>query len=1123
MHKKSIFRQPLVVVLALCLLGFSAQLAAQAKRPELTGLVKDVQGAVIPGAEVAVTNEATGVTRITVTTDVGAFTMISLVGANYRVEVSLPGFKTYVREGFTLIQGTNRLDVVLEVGEVTEKVTVTGEAPLLKTESNEAMTKQIATRELTYLPNLRNRTYDRLIRLSALVGRTGWQSNHAHNWHFVAGNDHWSAGFYLNGTAAGLANGGTHGSAHGIHREFVDQFSITAQSFSAEYTGAWVAIVQTKGGTNDFHGQFNMLWQDDALNATNWGAGTKLPFREREWGANIGGPVFKDKTHFFFGYQNRHWDQSLPKFATLPTNLQRAGDFSQTLDTAGNVIPIFDPATHRADPNNADQFIRDQFPGNVIPADRFDPVSVAILSFLPAPNLPGSATGSNNWTGPNTTNLLIPQWITRVDQQWNDSHTTFGSWMDFAENTKFPPGFGTPGVNFDGQHSNRYEHGVWLATLVHTYVPSPNWVLESSFAANWYRWLSYDDGYGQDWPNRLGLQGVVHGYDVFPRTAMEGFEIFGHVTGTVWSPPDSVHGMHSYGQKFTHYRGAHGIKFGIEAYEVYQGLPFGSAGPPGAHNPVTNLDFTAQATANWKTAPISGTGSSVASMLLGQPHLAKQYSRQAWWYTYLIPQFYFEDNWKVRDNFSLNFGIRQEHFLEPDVKISTGPFINECYWADFGYDVINPVSGTPGALLYGCRPGGPSGIHAVDDKWLPRIGFAWQPKGAGTGTVIRLGIGLIPHVTGQTVGAPGLDLAAYDVETFDQGLTPPFFLKDGFPEVPVSGETLPGPGFGAVPVGDDPVISPNFQQYNEPNRGYSYQGNFGIQNEIGFNAVLDITYYMTLGRGVRGSRLQLNQIHPSNFGPGAAQTRRPYPQYGNVGRGWSNLFNSTYHAGQIKLDKRYSAGLNFTMDYVFSKWMTENNPWNVYDIADSWSQYFGGGQTVAQHVFVTYAIYDLPFGYGRRWSNSGPIAHIIGNWNLSSIVRLQNGGYMDINYNQDTTNGFVAQQGVDLNGNPNMSGDSRTMARYFNTDAFAAPGEFRFGNNGRVNVQYPGFWGVDLALHRQFRLHEHVSGTVSLEAENIFNHPNLNQPGGTWGNADFGVIGSKSGNRQVQIGFKLMF
>ncbi len=1131
----------LAAVTILCVLGFSGQLAAQAKRPELTGVVRDAQGAVIPGAEVAVTNEATGVTRMTVTTDVGAFTMISLTGGIYRVEISLPGFKTHVREGFNVVAGTNRLDAVLEIGEVTERVTVTGEAPLLRTESHAGMSKAIGRRELSYLPNLRNRTYDRLIRLSALVGRTGWQANENHNYHFIAGNDYWSAGFYYNGTQAGLGNGGTQGAAHGIHRDFVDQFTVTAQSFSAEYTGAWVVNVQSKSGTNDFHGYFNMLWQDERWNASPWGASVEFsneaqaiasPANEKEWGAGIGGPIFKDKTHFFFGYFNRRWNQDSPRITTLPTNLERAGDFSQTFDTNGNLVPIFDPDTHRADPNNPGGFIRDQFPGNVIPSDRFDPVAVNILAVLPGPNRTGNAiTNANNFLGNAATRLQIPEWIVRVDQQWNDKHTTFGSWLDHAETTRFPPGFGIAGVNLENQHTNRYDHGVWLATLVHTYVPSPQWVLEFSTASNWYRWLGYDDGMGEDWPNRLGLKGVTHGKDVFPRTALEGYETFGHVTGSVWANPKSRHGMHSWGNKFTHYKGRHGIKFGYELYELFQGLPIGASGGPDAHNPVTNLYFSSQATSQWGQAPIAGTGNSVASMLLGITNQAQQYQRQSWDYGFWVHQFYLEDNWKLRDNFTVNIGLRQEHMRRPQVLISTGVWQGRCYTNELGYDVINPVSGTPGALLYACTPGGPPAYQDVANNWMPRLGFAWQPKGAGTGTVIRVGLGIIPHVSGQIVGAPGLDLANYDVTTVDQGVTPPFLLKDGYPAQPSGGVPNPatgvveppGPGYGAVEVGQAPALSFRFAQYNEPNRGYAMQSNLGIQQEIGFNAVFDITYYGSLSRGPWGGLYDLNQIHPSNFGPGEAQTKRPYPQYGEVERRWANTWHATYHAMQLKLDKRYSKGLNFTLDYVFSKWMSNNDPWNYYDIQGSWRQHYWGGQSVAQHVFVAYSIYDLPFGYGRRWSNSGVISHIIGNWNLSSIVRLQNGGYMDILHNQNTTNGFSVQQGVDLVGNPNLSGESRTMARYFNTDAFTAPEPFTFGNNGRTGTQYPGFWRADLAVHRQFRIHESLMGMISLEVENILNRPNWTRPGDSFGNPNFGVVGSKVDNRRIQLGFRLEF
>jgi hypothetical protein len=227
---------------------------------------------------------------------------------------------------------------------------------------------------------------------------------------------------------------------------------------------------------------------------------------------------------------------------------------------------------------------------------------------------------------------------------------------------------------------------------------------------------------------------------------------------------------------------------------------------------------------------------------------------------------------------------------------------------------------------------------------------------------------------------------------------------------------------------------------------------------------------------------------------------------------------SSFHAFQLKLEKRVSNGLTFQTDYVFNKYLSDVGHWNLYDRRS------GNALQDAQQRFVAYAIYDLPWGRGKRWLQEGAASHILGGWELSSFLRWQSGSYLDITYNTDTTNGFImGNQGVNLVGDPNLPQGERTFARYFNTDAFAPPVPYTMGNAGRTIVEGPGQVAMNAALRKQTRLSERFTVAFKAEFFNLLNHSNWQSPGTTFGSPNFGIIARKGGNRQLQLGVRLIF
>ena len=1087
-----------LVILGLVVFVGSLYLPAQGRMVEMTGLVTDAQGGVIPGAEVTATNEETGVVTGTLTNDVGWYTISGLIPGPYRVEAALEGFKTGVRPGLLLAIGDyGRTDFTLEVGEVTDQIIVTGTAPLLKTETGD-QEQVITERPMQRLPVLNRLTFN-LITLDAVNARGG-------PWPALAGGKRHHTGMYINGTHQQGRGDATPLDFYYISTDIVKEFRIIENSFSAEFKGDGNVSFVTKSGTNDFHGSFYFYRRDDGLNANAWGATSKTQFWENDGGFTLGGPIVKDKTHFFGGWQYRRLVQANTVFWTIPTALEQAGDFSQSSSL------IFDPTTSRPDPNNPVQTIRDPFPGNVIPASRMDPVGAAIASFYPQPNNAGASNFTVN--APRVQNF--PQANMRLDHSWNERNVSMVAftkgdyWLDQS------PFFGPPGTDGEWHYWGSPSS---VIQAIHTHTPNPLWVYESAFSMNDRGWLTLNPSWNQGYPQQLGLKGTIQpegGGDHFPWVSVAGYHGLG---GQNWSnnATQSDYKGWSVAQRFSTYQGRHGVKFGVEMLWTRNQNDFHPS-------PSGELAFGAQPTG--QPGDAANPGNAFASLLLGWPMSGTikdtpiRNFPQGWY------ALYFNDAWKVADNFTFNIGVRWEVDTPMRTTLST---TDENYMSSFNPDLINPVCNCPGVITYNYKDQKDfTGFNRVElNHFMPRIGLAWQPAGAGSGTVVRAGAGIFFTLPiGGGFGnweSPADGLPGNITGTFsspDNGITAPFLLKDGFLTPPAQ---VPGAGFGAVTPGQPTVHSPSFTYQPDFRQEYSMQWNFSIQQEIPGDIVLEVAYLAVEGRH-NFSNLQWNQVHPSQFGPGVGQLARPFPQYGNVNYALWTSGTSNWHAAKLRAEKRYSHGLSFLSTFVFLKALA-----TAGDFASSVrlrDTYNTGEKAMydAQFRTVHSLVYDLPWGPGRKWMNSGRVGSILGGWIGSGIIRWQAGQYLDVNYFTNTTNGFtMGNQGVNISGNPNLETSARTPARWFNTDAFSAPDPYTFGTAGRTLVQGAGNWNVDMAIHKIFRVTERLDAEIRADLLNALNHANWNNPGTNFGAAGFGQITGKGGSRTIQLGFRIVF
>ena len=493
--------------------------------------------------------------------------------------------------------------------------------------------------------------------------------------------------------------------------------------------------------------------------------------------------------------------------------------------------------------------------------------------------------------------------------------------------------------------------------------------------------------------------------------------------------------------------------------------------------------------------------------------------RYSWYYAAFV-----QDDWRIHPDLTLNIGLRWE--------TDTPMRDRNNRMNSFDPSANNPVSGTPRVVRFAGVDGWPE--YAYDPDWNnfgPRFGFAWQP--GRKGWVFRGGFGIFFEHPLAAAAANANSLSfetAANLNSPDNGITPAFILGQG-----VQGLSLRSPtrddSFGAVRVGQTPNTTVTFFERDRPT-GYAMQYNFGIQRELPSSMVAEITYLGNLGRKMPVSDLTLNQVPVSLMGVGNAQSRRPFPQFSGVGVRLPAIGAMNYHAMMVRLEKRLSHGLSFNTTYTWSRNIGNINHESAGDIVDNqiyqnaYDRSLDKGPVAIDivHRYTLSSIYDLPFGKGRQWLTGGPLSAVLGGWTYGVIAGIQSGGPLSVVMNNDTTNAFPAgTQRPDVLRNPNLPVGERTVDRWFDTSAFAAPAPYTFGNAGRGIIRADGRINFDMSLNKRFYLHERLTTKFSAELFNAFNHPDFAPPNRQFGNPNFGLINDATDGRVVQLGLEFVF
>ena len=1090
MHITKVYRV-FVCTLILVVLG-QGFIQAQTSTAKVTGTVTDPSGAVVPSVKVAIVNVATQFRDETTTNDSGIYTISFLNPGSYELRGEAEGFRRYVRENIVLETGqVATFDIALELGAVTDVVSVTAETPLLHTETP-TLGQLIENKNIIEMP-LVTRRAGKLVTLMGNVAWAGFKGDTVPQFSMAGGgplNQMW----YLDGAVSQNNVMGRPQLIMDPPVEALREMKVLSNIYSAEYgrtRGGHITMV-TKSGTNEFHGSLYEFLRNDKLDARPFFARRKLHRRDNVFGGTFGGPVKRDRTFFFVNYEGSFRRTAQTRILDVPDPQEIQGDFSAQ---SGQVI---DPASG------------DPFPNNMIPQSRFDPVGRQLAGFYPAPNVSGRPSGASNFIGNTITSNEGRAVVARTDHRFGNNDSLYVRYVlndlpSLRLSDLYPEHGADPFVR-DVENRENFITAGW----VHNFSPAVINDFRYSFSRRTYK--SIPSGTGSGITGQIGLTGVPD--DGMPQVTVTGLDALG--TGGHFRASD-LRTNPQVIEAISWFRGSHSMKFGFEwrrsgFADQYETLRYGS------------FRFDDRATG------LKGTG--LPALLLGWVRSANTIADDPVLARSDYYGAYVQDDWKITPRLTFNLGLRWS--------MDTPRWDEENRQNQFDLTAINPVSGTPGVVTFAGIDGQDKYAHSFDqNSFGPRFGFAWRPLGERT--VIRGGYGIMysgPYgIEGVSRVTTGGFSDRRDFTSPDGGFTPPFLLREGLPG---GSQREPlGPGFGAVPVGERARFAPQFF-FEEHSLPYGQMFSLSIERQLRANILFEVTYQGNLGHKLVAPRTSINEIRPElrRGLKKADQKLRPFPQFGNVTSVASTWGNSNYHAVNFKLEKRFSHGLNFLANYTWSKFI-DDNP-NRFDLSQKagatipYQSYYNrhaergvSGNDLA-HRFVWSSVYELPVGTGRSFEfKNSALNQILGGWGVGLITEFRTGPAFGVRMQTNRLNAFSSSQRPNVVGDPELSsGRSRGefVRRWFDTDAFASPGNGIEGNAGRGILRGPGLANFDLSLLKEVSITEGSRVQFRAEFFNLFNRPNFGLPENRVGNRNFARIRrTVTDGRIIQFGLKLIF
>jgi len=1103
-----------LALLAACIIVAPRIADAQVLYGSIVGNVQDSSGASVPGATVTITSRETSLARSAVTNDTGGFTFTNVLAGSYDVKVTLQSFKEFVEEGVPVSPNTvSRVDAQLELGNLTETVTVQSETSLLQTDKADTHT-EIKAEAITQLPLQQNRNYQTLINL--VPGATPARTQNSEV-------DTPGRALTTNVNGLNRNNNGTktdgatnlniwlpHHTMLVSPAETVDTVNVSTSNFDAEQgmAGGAAITVITKSGTNQFRGSAFEFYNNEKLNASPYFATEKKPSHAHIAGATLGGPIQKNKLFFFGSWEGQYQTTLNENFFNVPPNALRLGNFSQAFNSDGTLQVIYDPQT-----GNPDGTGRTPFVGNVIPAGRLSDIAGKIQALYPGANLPGSAGA--NVGGVSTTRNYVQDAPRKFDRNNYDFKVNYnpssraqiwGKYSRMNATVDSPQGYlGYTDILTGDTTVNQYTFGTTWTLNATTVVDATYGISKMTHES-----AAGDFGLGNFGLETLGIPGTNGGanFSNDPRYAgmpsfYTGFSTVGNDDG--WAPVERDERTYAFSGNMTKLMNNHEFRVG---YSLNR-LRMDHWQPELGNGPRGNFEFASNATALNGGAQTANFYNQYAAFLLGlasrgsesvQNELMTTREWQHGWYG--------RDRWQVNNRLTLDLGLRYEYY----------PLMQR---ADRGIEQVDLSTLT---VRLGGLGGNPTdlGIKVSKTLFAPRLGAIYRLDDS---TVFRTGYGITYNplpFSRPLRGFYPLTISANLTATNPFGYQ--MTLAEGVPDI-----VGPNLSSGNIPL-------PNTYDMRTPtddvSRGRIQSWNVALERRIQYDLSVDVAYVGTHGTGGFAD-LDIN----ASTTPGCGVDCQPF--FNSFGRSiplnlWGPRTKTNYHALQVAINRPLKRGLLLKGAYTLSRARNETDDdgwaglsWNAPSQVDRNYALAGYDRT---HVFQMAFVYELPYKSTDPGNRGARL--VLGDWQVNGLVSAYSGTPFTITASGADVNMPGSTQTANLAGDYTVLDLHGSAGTYFDTSVFSQPRGVTFGNTGRNQFRGPGAWNVDFSIFRAFPI-----GSGGRRAEfraeffNLLNHPNWGNPTVDVNDANFGrtfTVGTGArdagtGERQIRLGARFQF
>jgi len=1120
------------LMLSVCTaLALAAPAFGQISTASINGTVTDATGAVIPNAQVVLTNVATGVRQRVESNTVGNYRITNIQPGNYTLEASKEGFRKAVIPPFNLAVNQNAtIDISLEIGALTETVTVEATGAELQASSSE-LGAAVQEKQVVDLP-LNGRNFTQLLALTPGVAPVsvaqnsgGFTASPVGQFQFpsVNGQTNRSNLFYLDG----VLNQGQFVSTYAVPPiiDAVQEFKVNSHHDDTEFGGVLGGVVNvvSKSGTNEYHGSAWEFFRNDELDARNFFRNQVTPQKWNQFGATLGGPVKKNKVFFFLGWQGFELRRPQDTLFRVPTEANLNGDLSD------EPRQIFNPFSTRPDPGQEGAFIRDPFPNNQIPGQLLDQGMVTLArTLLPSPIV--TNVGNRNALNFGNFEQSQHEFTAKVDYTINDSNFVWFRWSGIIQDNEGPAPIQAAQDITELRGKNIA--GSWTQTI------DPTSVIQVSFGRarledNLFRRLR--DNVPGDLAQQIGCVSTFCDQFNFGDPLLASFNVndFFSTGGEVNTLNDPSSGTNNFNAKYQKVFGNHTLKFG----GGYSSFGFE------AFLENASVGFAIQQTRD-PQAPAGATGSSLGSFLLGVPDNAGRRNVHETLRHGGVWNAFIHDSWKATPKLTINMGLRYDRtFIPPfgqeevvgqqgspetgNLDLLRGIFILQrkpppCNVRGRAPCIPTPDGSLPEHVIVDPRE---KIWHDTRLNFQPRMGIAYRLT---ENTVIRTGFGVFfDNWSSITQLAQNFEGAWPDVgQQLAQNMNLPT-AQNPTPSVRAN-NPFPG-GLFPAPTPFDTLLWFADPFFENP---YSLQWNFGLQHQLSRSTTVQANYVGSGSRRLSVGGFFNTAVEP---GPGPISPRTPFPhaQQSFFDRSWGS---SNYNAFQFLLNRRFSEGLALQFSYTYSKSIDFGCSGKFGVEGCSIQNPFDLGRERSVSAFditevaVVNWVWELPFGPGKRFDPGNKVlSAIVGGWQFNGIATFRSGQPFTVSVSGDLPNTGNAGNFT----RPNIAGDPEliepTAQEFFNTSAFVSPGPFAFGNAGRNILRSDGVDNYDLSVFRRFslsKLREQMQLEFRAEFFNAFNSAVFGIPNANVDDTQFGQVTSTVGTnpeRQIQFSLKLLF